>query len=175
MSALNVPAVLVSGVAGAVVTPLWYIAFKDVHAQLVQPGSRQIVDFKTAPASSKVIDLLRGFLVAFVLAYLVDGTEVTTVAGAVGLAALLWLGFPVVLLIAPVIWGRGTMEAGGPTCGGLAGETGGDERRARTLGVDRRSHRNLRTRSDALAPERTNEGCRVGRCWADSVVVAAGG
>ena len=105
MSALNVPAVLVSGVAGAVVTPLWYIAFKDVHAQLVQPGSRQIVDFKTAPASSKVIDLLRGFLVAFVLAYLVDGTEVTTVAGAVGLAALLWLGFPVVLLIAPVIWG----------------------------------------------------------------------
>ena len=105
MSALSIPAVLVGGVAGGVVTPLWYIAFKDVHARLVQPGSHQIVDFKTAPVSSKVIDLLRGFLVAFVLAYLVDATEVTTIAGAVGLAALVWVGFPVVLLIAPVIWG----------------------------------------------------------------------
>jgi hypothetical protein len=105
MSALSIPAVLVSGVAGGVVTPLWYIAFKDVHARLVQPDSRQIVDFKSAPVSAKVIDVLRGFLVAFVLAYLVDATEVTTVAGAVGLAALLWVGFPVVLLIAPVIWG----------------------------------------------------------------------
>jgi Protein of unknown function (DUF1761) len=105
MTALSIPAVLVSGAAGGIVTPLWYIAFKDVHARLVQPGSRQIVDFKAAPVSSKVIDLLRGFLVAFVLAYLVDATEVTTVAGAVGLAALLWVGFPVVLLIAPVIWG----------------------------------------------------------------------
>ena len=92
-------------VAGGLVTPLWYITFKDVHARLVQPGSSQIVDFKSAPVSSKVIDLLRGFVVAFVLAYLVDATDVTTIAGAVGLAALLWVGFPVVLLIAPVIWG----------------------------------------------------------------------
>ena len=42
---------------------------------------------------------------AFVLAYLIDTTAQTTVAGAVGLAVLLWVGFPVVLLIAPVIWG----------------------------------------------------------------------
>jgi len=43
--------------------------------------------------------------VAFVLAYLIDATHRGTVAGAVGLALLLWVGFPVVLLIAPVIWG----------------------------------------------------------------------
>jgi len=105
MGALSVSAVLAAGVAGAVVTPLWYIAFKDVHAKLIPPGSEQIVDFKSAPTSSKIIDLLRGFVVAFVLAYLIDATDRGTVASAVGLAVLLWVGFPVVLLIAPVIWG----------------------------------------------------------------------
>jgi hypothetical protein len=73
MGALSVSAVLAAGVAGAVVTPLWYIAFKDVHARLIPAGSGQIVDFKSAPVSSKVIDLLRGFVVAYVLAYLISG------------------------------------------------------------------------------------------------------
>ncbi len=105
MTAVSIPAVLVSGIAGGLVTPLWYMAFQDVHARLVPAGSGQIVDFKSAPMTSKAIDFLRGFVVAFVLAYLIDATEVTTIAGAVALAALLWAGFPVVMLIAPVIWG----------------------------------------------------------------------
>lgn len=101
----SIPAVLASGVAGGLVTPLWYIAFKDVHARLVPAGSRQIVDFRTAPVSSKVLDFARGFVVAGVLAYLVHAGDVTTLLGSIRLGLLLWLGFPIVMLLAPVIWG----------------------------------------------------------------------
>jgi hypothetical protein len=103
---VNAYAILVSGAAGAVVTAAWYILFKDIHAKLLPKDSRQIVDFKTAPASSKVLDFLRGYIVAGVLAYLVGATHATTLGGAAGLAVVLWIGFPVVLLMAPVIWGR---------------------------------------------------------------------
>lgn len=97
-------AALLGGVAGALVTPLWYIALKDVHARLVDPGSRNVTDFKTAPTASKVIDAARGFVVAGAIVYLADAAGVTTTGGALLLAAVLWIGFPVVLLIAPVIW-----------------------------------------------------------------------
>lgn len=105
MSSINLWAVLVSGVAGALVTTLWYLALRDVHAQLQPRNSGQIVDYRTAPLAAKVIDFLRGFVVAGVLAYLVDATGVSTWEGSLRLAVILWIGFPVVLLIAPVIWG----------------------------------------------------------------------
>jgi hypothetical protein len=98
-------AVLVAGVAGGVVTPLWYLALQDVHARLVPPGGRNITDFRTAPLAAKLLDFARGFVVAAVLAYVLHAAGATTVAPAVGLAVLLWLGFPAVLLVAPVIWG----------------------------------------------------------------------
>jgi len=105
MNWVNVWAVLVSGVAGAVVTTTWYVALRGVHAQLQPRDSGQIVDYRTAPVASKVIDFLRGFLVAGVLAYLVHATGVVTWGDSTRLAIILWIGFPVVLLIAPVIWG----------------------------------------------------------------------
>ena len=103
---INAYAILVSGVAGAIVTGLWYTLFKDLHTKLLPKDSKQIVDFKTAPVSSKVLDFLRGYVVAGVLAYLVNATNTTTIGEAAGLAVVLWIGFPVVLLMAPVIWGR---------------------------------------------------------------------
>jgi Protein of unknown function (DUF1761) len=105
MGSINAWAVLVSGVAGAIVTTVWYIAFRGVHAQLQPQGSGQIVDYRAAPVAAKVIDFLRGFVVAVVLAYLVNAIGVTTWGGSMKLAVILWVGFPVVLLIAPVIWG----------------------------------------------------------------------
>ena len=106
MRSINVWAVLVSGVAGALVTTVWYLALQGVHAQLQPKDSGQIVDYRTAPVAAKVIDFLRGFVVAGVLAYLVHATGVSTWDGSIRLALILWIGFPVVLLIAPVIWGR---------------------------------------------------------------------
>lgn len=103
---VNAYAILVSGVAGAVVTAIWYTLCKDVHTKLLPKGSKQIVDFKTAPISSKVLDFLRGYVVAGALAYLVAVTNTTTLGKAAELALVLWIGFPVVLLMAPVIWGR---------------------------------------------------------------------
>ncbi len=103
---INAYAILVSGVAGAAVTAAWYMLFKDVHTKLLPKGSKQIVDFKTAPTSSKMLDFLRGYVVAGALAYLVNATHTTTLGKAAELAVVLWIGFPVVLLMAPVIWGR---------------------------------------------------------------------
>jgi hypothetical protein len=103
---VNVYAILVSGVAGAVVTAIWYTLFKGVHTKLLPKNSKQIVNFKTAPTSSKVLDFLRGYVVAGALAYLVDATNTTTLGRSALLALILWIGFPVVLLMAPVIWGR---------------------------------------------------------------------
>jgi hypothetical protein len=105
MGSINVWALLVSGVAGAFVTTVWYFALRGVHAQLQPEDSGQIVDYRTAPVAAKVIDFLRGFVVAGVLAYLVNTTGVSTWGGSIRLAIILWIGFPVVLLIAPVIWG----------------------------------------------------------------------
>jgi len=101
----SIPVVLASGVAGGLVTPLWYIAFKDVHARLVPADSRQIVDFRTAPVSSKLLDFGRGFVVAGVLAYPAHAGGVTTLTDSIRLALVLWLGFPLIMLMAPVIWG----------------------------------------------------------------------
>lgn len=105
MDTTTILTILVAGVVGGVVTPLWYIALRDVHRQLVPAGGPEIVDFRTAPTSSKVIDAARGFLVAAVLVALVQQTNSSGVANSMGLGLLLWAGFPVVLLIAPVIWG----------------------------------------------------------------------
>lgn len=98
-------AALVAGLAGGLVTPLWYVALQDLHARLLPAGSRSVTDFRSAPLAAKLLDFGRGFIVAGVLAVLVRLCGVTTVLGGVGLALLLWVGFPVVLLMAPVIWG----------------------------------------------------------------------
>jgi hypothetical protein len=105
MHSINAWAVLVSGVAGAVVTTLWYVALQGVHAQLQPTNAGHIVDYRTAPVAAKIIDFLRGFLVAGVLAYLIHATGVSTGSDSIKLAVILWIGFPVVLLIAPIIWG----------------------------------------------------------------------
>ena len=105
MDPSTILAIVISGLVGGIVTPLWYIALKDVHERLVPAGGPETVDFRSAPTSSKVIDFARGFLVAAVLVALVDRTRSTGVASSMQLGLLLWLGFPLVLLIAPVIWG----------------------------------------------------------------------
>ena len=105
MDTATILAIVISGVVGGIVTPLWYIALKDVHARLAPAGGPEIVDFRSAPTASKVIDVARGFLVAAVLVALVQQTGSSGVASSMQLGLLLWLGFPLVLLIAPVIWG----------------------------------------------------------------------
>ena len=105
MGSINVWAVLVSGAAGAFVTTAWYLTLQGLHARLQPKDSGQIVDYRAAPVAAKLIDFLRGFVVAGVLAYLVNETGVSTWRGSIRLAIILWIGFPVVLLIAPVIWG----------------------------------------------------------------------
>ena len=103
---LNIWAIIASGLVGFITTTLWYVIFQSQLKKFQPAGSGAVVDFKTAPAASKVIDFLRGFVVATVLAYLIARTNTTTLTGSVSLALVLWVGFPVILLIGPVIWGR---------------------------------------------------------------------
>ena len=49
-------------------------------------------------------ELIRSFLLAYVLAYLLVHTGVAGLTGAVRLGLVLWIGFPFVLLTGSIMW-----------------------------------------------------------------------
>jgi len=53
-----------------------------------------------------LVELVRSFVVAYVLAVLFGLVGVAGFIGAVGLGLLMWVGFPVVLLVGSVIWDK---------------------------------------------------------------------
>ncbi len=100
---MNPLAIVVAGIAAVVLSTLYYMLFgramSSLHPAYADPNAR--------PAPRQVAtEVLRSIVLAFVIAALVRLTHIEGVQGAVHLAALLWIGFPLVLWAGAVTWER---------------------------------------------------------------------
>ena len=99
---MNYLAILVSVVVTFVTSAVWYIAFSGPYFRLLgldpeDPAATamSVWDF--------VIVLARHLVVALVISYLVKGLGIVGLKEAMGIGLLLWVGFPLVLLVGSVV------------------------------------------------------------------------
>jgi len=106
MGHVNYLAVLVATVVVFVLGWLWYSPFLFYKPWMRARG----LDPDAAMANAKMpvgklgIELLRCFVLAFVIAHLVGGLGINNWFTAIHFGLLLWIAFPVVLLTGSVIW-----------------------------------------------------------------------
>ena len=100
MSAINYGAVVVAVIAAFVASAIYYVIFSKQRAKL-SPAARG----SSRPNSLQMLtELVRNFVLAWVLAYLIKQLGLTTLGGSFGLAIMLWIAFPVILLSGSVMY-----------------------------------------------------------------------
>ena len=101
MREINYWAVLVAAIAAFVLSTAWYIGLAKQRAELssaVQATARRPQPAKMA------LEIARNIVLAYVLAYLLTRFGETSWPAAIKFAILVWVGFPVLLLIGSVMW-----------------------------------------------------------------------
>jgi hypothetical protein len=94
-------AVVVASVAAFVVSSVWYLAFGRVWARLSPAGAA------ARPSPWRMgAEFARTVVLVVAFALLAGAVGVDGVPGALGLALLLWAGFPVVILAGSVLHER---------------------------------------------------------------------
>lgn len=100
MPDINVFAVLIAAIVVLVLGSTYYAVFAVQWAQLSEAGARE-----NRPKPWKLaVELLRGVILAAVVAGLASQGEITDVGGGLLLGAALWIGFPFVLWTGAMIW-----------------------------------------------------------------------
>ncbi len=96
----------VAAVVGAfAASSAWYIAFgKEMAKQRAAMTAGAAADIRRAPAWKYLAELGRNFVIAFVLAQLVGLVGIVDWVGAAQLGALVWIGFPLVILAGSAMW-----------------------------------------------------------------------
>ena len=100
---MNYLAIAVAVVLAFVASTVWYIVFGAERERLLGTGGGAS---ERPPVWMVLVELVRSFVVAYVLAVLFGLVGVAGFIGAVGLGLLMWVGFPVVLLVGSVIWDK---------------------------------------------------------------------
>ena len=100
---INYLAIGVAVVVAFVASTAWYTVFGAERDRLL--GTEGDTS-ERPPVWMMLVELVRSFVVAYVLAVLFGLAGVVGFFGAVGLGLLMWVGFPVVLLVGSVIWDR---------------------------------------------------------------------
>jgi len=103
---VNFLAVLVAAIAVFVLGWLWYSPFLFYKPWMRARGIDPAVAMAGAkmPAGKLVIELVRCIVLAYIVAVLVTLLGVTSWMGAAHFGLVLWIGFPVILLIGSVLW-----------------------------------------------------------------------
>jgi hypothetical protein len=101
MTEINYLAVLVATVTAFVVSSAWYMAFAGVWARLSTAGAA-VAGERPAPWKMGV-EFLRTLVVVAVFAGLTAAIGADGLPGVLGLALVVWLGFPLVLLSGSVL------------------------------------------------------------------------
>ena len=97
---MNPFAIVVTALVAFIVSAVYYIAFAGARAAL-SPAARAA----GRPSLQQIgLELVRTLVLAVVLATLVSFLAIGDWVGAVRLALLLWIGFPVILLSGSVIY-----------------------------------------------------------------------
>ena len=103
---VNYLAVLVATVVVFVLGWLWYsplLFFKPwMRARGMDPDAAMAG--AKMPAGKLVIEFIRCFVLAYIIAIFISGHGVSGWMGAAHFGLLLWVGFPVVLITGSVIW-----------------------------------------------------------------------
>ena len=101
MNGINYLAVPAATVTAFVVSSAWYMAFAGVWARLSTAGAATAGE---RPAPWKMgVEFLRTLVVVGVFAGLAAAIGVTGLPGALGLAVVAWLGFPLIILSGSVL------------------------------------------------------------------------
>ena len=98
-------AIMTALVAAALVSSVWYSPFLFGKQWRELSGmSPAAAANATIPAGKILVDLVREFVVIYVLARLVDGLRIVDWQGALRLGFWVWLGFPVQMLVGASLW-----------------------------------------------------------------------
>lgn len=100
---INYLAIVVAVVVAFVASTAWYTVFGAERDRLL--GTEGAAS-ERPPVWMMLVELVRSFVVAYVLAVLFGLVGVAGFIGAVSLGLLMWVGFPVVLLVGSVIWDK---------------------------------------------------------------------
>lgn len=98
MRKINYWAILVAVIVTFVASAIWYTIFGNQYFELrgINPNDTAA----TAMSAWQVLVVLaRHLIVALVVAYLIVRLGIRTLKGGLGLGLLLWIGFPLVLLV----------------------------------------------------------------------------
>jgi len=99
MRDLNYLAIVAAALVAFVSSSVWYVVFNG------QPADRSPGDAATKPKPWQIaVEMARSSVVATVLAWLATELAITTWGGSALLGLVMWIGFPVVLLLGSVIW-----------------------------------------------------------------------
>ena len=97
------PAVALAAILAFLASMAWYIGFMAQRSTLL--GVAPATGAARRPPPLKVLaELARNAVFAIALAWLLTATGMSDLAGAVRLALLLWLAFPVLILAGSTMW-----------------------------------------------------------------------
>jgi hypothetical protein len=100
----NVLSVAVAAVAAFAMSSVWYLIFGKERMKLLRNDPSAMADMRKVPPWKRAVEFARGLVVAYVLACFVSRLGVADWRGAVKLAALVWIGFPAMILVGSVLW-----------------------------------------------------------------------
>lgn len=103
---VNLMAVLVAAIAVFVLGWLWYsplFFYKPMMRARGKDPAAEMAGGKI-PAGKLVIEFVRGLALAYIIAHFARALGITTWMMATHFGLLLWIGFPVIILIGSVMW-----------------------------------------------------------------------
>jgi len=103
---VNYIAVLVATIVVFVLGWLWYSPLLFYKPLMRARGMDPAVAMAGAkmPTGKLVIELVRCFVLAYIVAHFVAALGITNWLGAVHFGVFLWIGFPVILLLGSILW-----------------------------------------------------------------------
>jgi hypothetical protein len=106
VSDINYLAVLVAVIAAFILSTVWYTVFGAQRAALLASasGSAQPTAGQRPPPWQLLAELARTAILALAIAWIGQQLDLDGFGQAVGLAVVVWVGFPFVLLSGSVMW-----------------------------------------------------------------------
>jgi len=106
MPGLNFWAIAVATVAAFVASSLWYAFFGKARIKLLGNDEGATADMRKVRPLKIFIEILRSFVVTYVLARFVVLLDVADWRSAVRLGLWVWIGFPLMILVGSVLWDK---------------------------------------------------------------------
>ncbi|SRR6266540_576515 len=106
MSEISYWAVAVAVVAAFAASSVWYILFGKERMRLLGDNPEAVADMRKVRPWKMLAELVRSFVVAYVLARFVVLSGVADWKGAAQLGLWVWIGFPFMILAGSVMWDK---------------------------------------------------------------------